>query len=753
MNVGTSEHPSDTTDILELIKQRDMMRQYLDIATTMFLVMDCNLIVRLVNKRASELLGYEEQEILGEKWVDRFIPSKEKSRVKKILSSICNGDLLHESAENHILSKDGELHLIVWKNTPVKDENGNIAGILSSGEDITKRRSIEKEVRQNAKRNATLIQILQSRGKHPEEVLSNTLHQAIKLTHSETGCIYLFDSQTGRFELKAHKYDNPTADAQTQLARIRATANNKPVVSGPFLWVPIRVRSSTVAWICVAKKNRRFHENDIWQLTLLMNCALDVIGSIQADQQLKQEKDYLRVTLSSVENGVISTDRIGLVRNMSRSAEEYTGVKEKDAFGRPLSQIFRLSGGKDILSAVINHGETLAFSEELLQSQKTDLQIIIQGKASPIKDHTGNILGMVVVFSDITEDIRRNKEIEYLSYHDPLTGLYNRRFFEEEVKRLDTARNYPLTLVMSDVNGLKLANDAYGHQTGDLLLKKISHIIKEGCRADDIIARFGGDELTMLLPRTTPEQAKAMIHRIQQQLSKESVDSIPLSASFGCHTKIKKEEEIHDVLHKAEDEMYHSKLHESPAMKKKALSMMMNTLYERCSREKDHSLSVSQFCLKMGMALNLGKKELNELRVLGTMHDIGKIAIKDEILNKATSLSHDEWDEIQRHAEIGYRILSSINEFSEIAIYVLAHHENWDGSGYPKGLKNRQIPLQSRIVQLAEAYDDMMNSHPYRETLGHDTAIRNLQLNAGKQFDPELSKIFIEKILNETWSD
>ena len=146
--------------------------------------------------------------------------------------------------------------------------------------------------------------------------------------------------------------------------------------------------------------------------------------------------------------------------------------------------------------------------------------------------------------------------------------------------------------------------------------------------------------------------------------------------------------------------------------------------------------------------MGMTKAALNELRTLGLLHDIGKIAIDNSILNKSDRLTKEEWNEIKRHPEIGYRILSSVNDMAELAGFILAHHERWDGKGYPKGIKGTDIPLQARITAVADAYDAMTSKRAYRDPLPESVAVDELEKNAGTQFDPEIVRVFINKVIN-----
>jgi diguanylate cyclase (GGDEF)-like protein len=354
---------------------------------------------------------------------------------------------------------------------------------------------------------------------------------------------------------------------------------------------------------------------------------------------------------------------------------------------------------------------------------------------------------LICTIQDVTDRRIKEEENYYLSYHDQLTGLYNRRFFEEELLRLDTARNLPLTVIMGDVNGLKLINDSFGHDAGDELLRKSANVIKKCCRADDIIARTGGDEFVMVMPKLDSGEAKAITKRIKGYAEKESIENISISISLGFETKRDPEEPIHEVLKRAEDYMYKKKLFENQSLRGKTISSIIATLHEKNKREELHSNRVSVLCESMGAALGLPDYQVMELKTVGLFHDIGKIAIDEDILSKKEKLTAEEWEEVKRHSEIGYRILSTANEMSEMAGYVLAHHERWDGNGYPRGLKGSEIPLESRIISIADAYDAMTSESCYQDIVSEEEAVKILKKGAGVKFDPALVDVFIEKVL------
>jgi len=473
---------------------------------------------------------------------------------------------------------------------------------------------------------------------------------------------------------------------------------------------------------------------------------------LHAKEVINSERLLFGTTLHSLGDGVISVDLNGNVQIMNEVAENLTGWKHEDAHGQPFEIVFHIINEftheicPSPVKRTFENGKINKLDDNTILISKDGNELPIEDSVAPILDSKGNITGAVLVFRDCTDKKQSQAEIVYLSFHDQLTGLYNRRFFEKELKRLDTNPYFPLTLAMFDVNGLKLTNDAFGHQMGDKLLRVVGETIKNICRKNDIISRIGGDEFILVLPQTSYAETEAIIKRIYREFEQIKLDKVVISVSAGWETKNSDEQDIMDVFARAEESMYRKKLIESQSMRSKTIQIILKTLNETNQRERIHSENVSKISRKIGEALNLDQEFLREIEIAGLLHDIGKIAIDNNLLNKPGRLTDTEYEMVKRHSEIGYHILKSADAYTSISDYVLAHHERWDETGYPRGLKGEGIPLAARIISIADVYEAMTAERTYRQTISREEAISELRRCAGTQFDPDIVRAFCENI-------
>lgn len=400
-----------------------------------------------------------------------------------------------------------------------------------------------------------------------------------------------------------------------------------------------------------------------------------------------------------------------------------------------------------IIAKSIRTGKDYEFENRILRHDGEVRHV--RSKGTYIKDGEGRVIKSMGTLLDITDLKEHYEKIEYMNRHDSLTGLLNRQSFDYEYEKLDCRGNYPISILVADINGLKMVNDTKGHAEGDRLIMEVSQILSSVCEKDDVLARTGGDDFIILMPKTVLSQAEILMAEIHELLNERSEEN--LSVSMGLAVKNGDDQTKEDVIKEAEDNMYTSKLYEKASKRGDMLQLIMDALYERSKREKMHSERVSMYCSELAAVLRMPKHKINELSALGLLHDIGKIAVKDSVLNKPGRLTDEEWEEIKRHPETGFRILNNAPGMLEASKYILAHHERWDGSGYPNRLSTYDIPLQARIIAIADAFDAMRSKRPYKEPLPLEVAINELKKGAGKQFDPEIVKVFVIEVLNQKW--
>ncbi|MFW5999277.1 MAG: HD domain-containing phosphohydrolase [Halanaerobiaceae bacterium] len=349
-------------------------------------------------------------------------------------------------------------------------------------------------------------------------------------------------------------------------------------------------------------------------------------------------------------------------------------------------------------------------------------------------------------FAAAVDNLRLFANLQRSAHYDELTGLYNRSYLDKEMDNLADSRNLPMSIILGDVNGLKITNDVFGHLEGDNILIKISSILENVCRDDDVIARWGGDEFIIFLPNTIEKNVENICARINEACSLSSNSPIGLSIALGHATRKNSEEEICSVIKKAEDQMYRNKLMETKNFRRSLISSLLDNVLKNSQETPEHADRLVRISDLIAREMNLSSRDTNNLKLLAMVHDIGMVALDSAILNKPGNLTEDEWRQVVKHPELGYRIARASFELSPIAEYILSHHEWWDGTGYPLGKKGNQIPLLARIFSVVDAYEVMTDGRNYREPISGEKALFELNRCAGSQFDPELVEVFTDVI-------
>jgi len=395
------------------------------------------------------------------------------------------------------------------------------------------------------------------------------------------------------------------------------------------------------------------------------------------------------------------------------------------------------------------------FGHVITGKQPTEIQIPLrEGKlvTADIRFTDAQLQGNsyhIVYLRDVSERKQYEERLGYLSLHDALTGLYNRAYFDNELKRLNKSREYPIALIVMDVDGLKPINDMFGHDEGDNLLRRTAAILLELFRSSDCLVRTGGDEFVALLPRTGPEAMQRVVERIRDKIEEYNDQpgvQIPLSLSIGMAGTEDRQTELAELYKKADELMYRNKRARGMESRSRIMKALLMTLEERGILTSEQAQRLEELCLKLGQKAGLSQRQMADLALLVQVHNLGKVGIPDQILFKPGPLTEEERRIVHQHPEQGQRIAMATADLAGIADLILKHHERWDGQGYPLDLGGEDIPIECRILAIVDTYEAMTHDRPYRRALSHREAIKEIEGCAGSQFDPRLVAKFLEII-------
>lgn len=484
---------------------------------------------------------------------------------------------------------------------------------------------------------------------------------------------------------------------------------------------------------------------------LSLNMNLEQKNSVVC-HQLMLESRKLDAALNAISEGIIITDKMGCIEIMNLHAKEILEITSETHHVKDLKAHIECYSKETMLriqdpvTRVLHCDKSIKWGHPFLIRLNDSTNKIIDCCADQIVNDQGELLGIVVLFWDMTSQLKREDKLNYLSKYDEMTGLYNRHFMEMEILSYDCDEHYPLTIIMGDLNGLKLTNDAYGHEYGDQMLRDAGKIFQGIVNDQGIASRWGGDEFLLLMPNMNEQQNGQFCSKIKTLFDLSDTQLTYNSISLGYSVKENAMSDLSKHIREAEDYMYNRKLTESQSLRSSVINSIKQTLHEKSYETDHHAQRMALLCQEIGGAMGLSLKEISDLELTAVLHDIGKITINNSILEKPGPLNKDEWEIMKRHCESGYRILKAIPELSHISEYVLSHHERWDGSGYPHGRRGYEIPLISRIVSVADAYDAMTHDRIYRKEMPSSDAIDEIVKHAGRQFDPEVVDAFLDVV-------
>jgi len=486
--------------------------------------------------------------------------------------------------------------------------------------------------------------------------------------------------------------------------------------------------------------------NEDGQITAIAGiyANLDIIN--EKDKIIEEQANVLKVVMETLPGMVFYKDKDGKYVYANKEFDKFYNIKGigksigKTNFDIHSSEELALKYTKED-NEVIKNKQSICV--QTILNSKDGKEIYTEAVKVPVIDKNNEAVGVVGLILDITEKKEAEAELKYVSFTDTLTGLYNRTYFEEKAKELLCEEYLPVGVIMADGNGLKLINDTLGHNEGDELLKLIAQVLNDVCNEGQLIFRTGGDEYVILIPNSTDYECESIIKKIFKQCKNYKHELIDVSVSLGASITDNINKSIYEALKEAEDKVYRQKLLQKNSFNSSVMYSLQAGLQTKSLETEEHTERVVTNCLIIGEGLSLPMSVMDELTIVAKLHDIGKIGISEEILLKSGTLTDDEFELVKTHTEKGYRIVKASNQLDNIAKGVLTHHERWDGKGYPLKLKGEGIPLIARIVSIADAYDAMTNNNTYKKTFGKKDAIEELQRCAGKQFDPDIVRIFV----------
>ena len=479
-----------------------------------------------------------------------------------------------------------------------------------------------------------------------------------------------------------------------------------------------------------------------------MLVAKAIINSTQRNllqEQLTINEKKYRTIYDENPLGMIQYDKDGVIKISNEKFGQILHTDIENLVGLDMKNLPNKKLVKTLEAALA--GETSIF-EGFYRSVFSNHEFPTRVQFSPIFEND-EIVGGIGIIQDLTELYAHQLKINELSRFDILTKVNNSISFDKYLFHRKEHPKHPISLAICDINTFQVINETFGYEVGDQLLIDIAKILNKYSSKNILVYRVGGDEFAMVMENISEKECTNLVSKVKQEISTMPNFNFIINVSFGCATSTEKNSDIYKIRNDALKNLHNNKIYDGSSMSKKTIDMIMTTLFDKSFRELKHSERVGEIASKMAKELNLGTAFYNQVALSGKLHDIGKINISEDILDKPGKLTDIEWNRIKRHPESGFRILNSVKEYMVIATIVLYHHEHYNGNGYPQGLIGHDIPLASRIIGIADAYDAMTEYRPYRKSLSKAEAIAELIRCKGTQFDPELVELFVEKVAKD----
>jgi diguanylate cyclase (GGDEF)-like protein/PAS domain S-box-containing protein len=715
----------------QLSAAEEELRTILDTAHSGIILVDEHGIIQFANEHAAELFRQDAEELQGSAYRDHVSATKSKEAEEQMFRLI-NKEIDQVHAERLYARSDGTTFWGDLAGTRMHYPDGGFRGLVGIITDITERKLAEQQLQAAHDKldklielNADGIMVIDQEG----VILFCNPAAAQMLGQSENE---LLGSQFN-YPLNASESSEiefPRGKGQSRVTELRTREtewDGTPALLASFRDITDRK---------LAERELRESEEE---LEAIYENAPLIMMLVDMERKVRKANAY-----TSHFNGEATERMQGRQIGEALSCQNHLEDPHGCGFSQPCGLCTLLNLVQDTFETGKPHRQVEASLSLIRRGQERQLTFFV---STTLLRHMDEPLVLITIM-DITERKEAERELQYMSFHDSLTGLYNRNFFETEMARLQDGRARPVGIITCDLDGLKAVNDTQGHQAGDEMIINTAEIIRNNFRFSDIIARIGGDEFAILLPETDLKTTNDLSLRLRKSVEEynNSNPRIPLALSIGIAVSDRSHIDMQALFREADDQMYREKMFSENSGRSDAVQALTRALEARGFISDGHSERIKQLIILLARSEEMSGEEINDLQLLAQFHDLGKAALPDHILFKPGALNKEEAILMREHTKIGNRIARSIPGLGHIAEWIEAYHERWDGMGYPLGLRGEEIPLPCRILAIADAYDAMVSARPYSRALSHEEALRELRKNAGTQFDPRLVERFTEML-------
>ena len=693
-----------------------------------------------INPMFETILGRNAQELAKVTWTEITHPEDLKADLERF-EKFKAGEINGYSLEKRFIRPNGT---IVWTNTKVSQflgfSNSKQSYHICLIEDITSKKKIDDQLKESERSKSLLISNL------PGMVYRCDYDENFTMRFVSNACVKLTgygpESLINNRDISYKSLINPKYQEL-----IRNEWNRIIAERLPFKYeYEIISEDGSHKWVLEYGEGVYSINGDVQALE---GIVLDITDRKKAEELLEKSNERMHSMINNHEAAMLLIEPLsGKIIEANSAATTFYGYSNEEFLNMTIQDINTMD--KDEIMAlrlnVLNKGQKYFTFPHRLKNGEIK---VVDVYSSPIEYDDKKVIFSIIF--DVTEREKIAKQNEFLANHDYLTGLYNRKYITEVIEQRVKTNNDTIALLLGNIDGFKSLNDTLGHALGDEILIETANRLKDICIEGGILARVGGDEFAILVFGKDENQIQQCLKDLTQEFDKDIEDSVKdaiFSVSWGYGFKRKENDTLDEIYTEATAYMNSRKHYNRNSLRSKMVDVIMETLFIKSEREKRHSERVGELCEAVARKMNMTKPEIDRMRVAGLLHDIGKIGIEEDILNKKDRLTLKEWETMKLHPTKGASILARTIEYNDISKIVLSHHERYDGKGYPNGLVGNDIPIMARIVTVCDAYDAMTEQRTYRAPFSKEEAFEELRKCSGTQFDPEIVNVFINKVMS-----